>query len=229
MISDPHGKHGFLDIPENVDMVLCAGDISNQKNPALNANEVLDFLEWYKSLVHIPYKLFCPGNHDTSIQAGLIKRSDIDKSLIYIEHESVVIEGIKIFMSPYTPSFGTGWAYNIPRGKLAEYWKDIPADTDILVTHGPPKGILDLTQYDSRDGADGQSYFQCGCKSLLNRIHEIKPRYHMFGHIHPESNCPNSAMLKINGLETTFMNAAVVNLRYEIVNNGFIIDIEPKK
>lgn len=225
IISDPHGKHGFIQIPDGIDMVICAGDIGTVREPALNANLVLDFLDWYKSLTHIRHKILIAGNHDTSIQAGLVKRSDMDKSITYLEHESVTIEGIKIFGSPYTPSFGSGWAYNVPRGKLDIYWKEIPTDTDILVTHGPPKGILDLTQYDSRDGADGQSYFQCGCKSLLNRVKTIQPRYHIFGHIHPESNCPNSAMLNVNGIKTTFINAAVVNLNYEVVNDGFIIEI----
>lgn len=231
-ISDTHTKHGFLDIPDDVDMVIFSGDMSNQKVPSMNSNECLEFLDWFKSLVHIKYKILVAGNHDTAIEHGLITRCDIHSSIIYLEHESVTIEGIKIFGSPYTPAFGTGWAFNVPRGSLSSYWADIPMDTDILVTHGPPKGILDLTQYDKRIGSDGTSFFQCGCKELLMRIKEVKPKYHAFGHIHTETNCPNSGMMKINNLETIFINASVsdfgrddeeVNTK-RIINNGYIIE-----
>lgn len=233
-ISDTHCKHMFLDIPDNVDMVVHAGDMSNAKEPAMNANEVLDFLEWYKSLTHIKYKILVAGNHDTSIENGHVTRGNIHESITYLEHEFVEIGGVKIFGSPYTPNFGTKWAFNVPRGKLEPYWNDITEGLDILITHGPPKGILDLTQYDSRIGADGQMFFQCGCKDLLRAIIRAKPRYHVFGHIHPEENCPNAGELKIHHTDTTFINAAVCNFgrsllegksTKEVHNNGFIIDI----
>ena len=64
-ISDTHNKHMFLDIPLDVDMVIFGGDASNPKEPVLNANEVLDFLEWFNSLTHIKYKIMIAGNHDT--------------------------------------------------------------------------------------------------------------------------------------------------------------------
>jgi len=231
-ISDTHNKHGFLDIPlEGVDMVIFAGDATIQKSHEMNNNEMRDFLDWFKSL-HYKYKIFIAGNHDTSIEHGLVTRGDIPEGIIYLEHESIEIEGIKIFGSPYTPKFGTDWAYNVPRNMIKSYWMDIPTDTDILVTHGPPKGILDLTQYDSRSGADGNSYFQCGCKELLERVKVIQPKYHVFGHIHPEKNCPNSGILKINNCSTTFINAAVCDFGRDeedkkikqLINNGFIIE-----
>lgn len=217
-ISDSHNKHAFLNIPNGIDGIIHAGDMSNQRNPSMNANEVLNFLEWYKSLVHIKYKILIAGNHDTSIEAGLVKRSDIHESITYLEHESCEIEGIKIFGSPYTPSFGQGWSFNIPRHKLDSYWQEIPLGTDIIITHGPPKGILDLT-------AEGSLFFQCGCKTLLNRLKIIEPKYSIFGHIHTESNCTNAGKLEIQGCKTTFINASVVNLDYEICNNGYIIEI----
>lgn len=224
-ISDTHRKHGFLDIPFDVDMLVHSGDSSVSKVPSMNNNEVLDFLEWMDSLTHIKHKVFVPGNHDTSIEAGIIQRGDIPESITFLQHEYVEIEGLKIFGSPYTPAFGTGWAYNVPRDKMDAYWNDIPNDLDILITHGPPKGILDLTQYDSRAGANGQSYFQCGCAHLRERVQMAKPRYHVFGHIHPEENCLNSGILKVTGFETTFINAAVLGAGYNISNNGFILEI----
>ena len=221
-ISDSHNKEKFLKVPEGIDMVIFGGDAGTHRDPSLNANGVIDFLEWFNSL-YIKHKVFIPGNHDTSIQRGLVDPKKYP-SITYLNHEATVIEGIKIFGSPYTPTFGTGWAYNVARHKLDQYWIDIPTDTDILITHGPPKGILDLTQYDSRAGADGKGFFQCGCKSLLNRIKVVEPKYHIFGHIHPESNCPNAATTKVRGIKTTFINACVVDLGYEVVNDGYVFE-----
>jgi Icc-related predicted phosphoesterase len=227
-ISDTHARHGYLRIPSNIDVVIHAGDESNAKAPAINYNECLNFLEWYKNL-YIKHKVFVAGNHSTAIGSGLIRREDIPKEIIYLQHESAVVDGLNIFGSPYTPTFGHDWAFNVPRHMLGEYWNDIPRNTDILVTHGPPKGVLDLTMYDSRDGAEGNSYFQCGCKPLFEKVKLLHPKYHIFGHIHPEKECHNAGVLKIQNLKTTFMNAAVVNLDYVLNNHGHVFEIEMNK
>jgi len=142
-ISDSHQKHGFLKVPKDIDIVIHAGDESNYRNPYMNNNECLNFLEWYKNL-DIKYKVFVAGNHSTAIGNGLIKKSDIPENIIYLEHESTNIEGINIFGSPYSPSFGTGWSFNVPRNKMVDYWSEIPENTNILIAHSPPKGVLDL-------------------------------------------------------------------------------------
>lgn len=221
--SDTHSKERFLKVPDNIDIAIFAGDMGTMREAHLNANICLDFLDWYKSLVHIKYKILIAGNHDTAIERKLVNPKEYTE-LIFLDHESITIEGIKFFGSQFTPTFGTDWAYNVARHKLDQYWIDIPTDTDILITHGPPKGILDLTQYDSRSGADGKGFFQCGCKSLLNRIKVVEPKYHIFGHIHPEANCPNASSMKVRGIKTTFINACVVDLGYEVVNDGYIFE-----
>lgn len=223
IISDTHGREQELDVPE-VDMVIHAGDAGQNRSPVINKNQVLDFFAWYHSL-NIKYKIYVPGNHDTSLEAGLINLGDIPSSIIFLNHQATEIEGMKFFGSPYTPKFGTGWAYNSSKKELQELWKDIPKNTDILITHGPPKGVLDLTQYDTRPNADGTAFFQCGCAELLKTVKRIKPKLHIFGHIHDETECPNPGILKITGLETTFINACVLNLRYELANNGIILDL----
>lgn len=217
IISDSHSKERMLKVPYGIEMVIHAGDAGTYKSPTMNANGVLDFLSWYRSL-DVPHKIFVAGNHDGSIEAGLISKNEFE-GIHYLQHEAKTIAGLKFFGSPYSPSFNN-WAFNVARHKLGEYWKEIPDDTDILITHGPPAGVLDLTINE-----DGHP-FQCGCKSLWNRIKEIGTiKHHVFGHIHPESGCPNAGILKINGLHTTFINACVVNLQYNIENNGFVIDI----
>lgn len=223
IISDTHVKHGLLNVPKDIDIVFHAGDMGSYRDPYMNVNGVLDFLAWYRNL-NIPHKILTCGNHDTSIERGLISPKQFE-GITFLNHEYAEVVGLKIFGSPFQPSFGHGWAYNVPRSKIQEYWKDIPNDLDILITHGPPKGILDLTQYDSREGAEGKAFFQCGCEALLERIQNVKPKRHIFGHIHPEKNCPNAGIYVPNGSPTTFINAAVLNLDYNIDNHGVVIEI----
>lgn len=226
-ISDTHGKHGQLDIPENIDLVIHSGDVGTVREPSMNANVVLDFIEWYKSLP-IKHKVFIGGNHDTSIEHRLVGKSEIGEDITYLEHESIEIEGLKIFGSPFTPTFGHGWSFNKARHKLDRYWSEIPRDTDILITHGPPKGILDTTENGILSGAVGNGnklVCSCGDKSLLKHVREIQPLVHVFGHIHNEDSCLNAAIMQIQGCRTKFINASVLDLDYKINNNGFIIDI----
>lgn len=216
-ISDSHCKHSELEVP-NVDMVIHAGDASNYRDFSQNEAEMREFLHWFKNLP-IKHKIYIPGNHDTSVEQGMHDVDDYPE-ITFLVNETITIEGIKIYGSPITPSFGYGWAYNSKVNKIKNYWDLIPDDTDILVTHGPPKGMLDYTQ--SRD--KGTTYVHCGCKTLLNRIQNIKPKYHIFGHIHDESLVYNSGSFTPSGSKTTFINASVCNLRYNVQNQGNIIN-----
>ncbi len=222
VISDTHGFHNQLIIPDNIDMIIFAGDGSNSKSPSINANELIDFLDWYEKISNIKYKIFVAGNHETSIEKKLINRFNItNRGIIYLEHESIVIEGINIFGSPYTPYF-CDWAFNVQRHKLDEYWKEIPDNTNILVTHGPPKYILDL----SKD-RDGKLEF-CGDKSLLNRVKKLKEcKYNIFGHIHNSDECYNKGFRKLDDCNTTFINAScVTDARFDLglTSHGFVIE-----
>lgn len=226
-ISDTHNKHASLQIPKDVEMVIFTGDMSIIKDPGENMKEVLDFLEWFSKLP-IKHKICIAGNHDTSIEHKLVIRQNMPLGITYLEHESVIIDNIKIFGSPYTPEFGKNWAFNVKKEDISEKWADIPNDTTILITHGPPKGILDLTKF-------GKEYAQCGCPSLLEKVLEIQPHYHIFGHVHSELECPNAAMLLIQKCKTVFINATVCDFKRiddpnkksikNVVNNGFIIEI----
>ena len=89
------------------------------------------------------------------------------KNAIYLEDSGVVIDGLKFWGSPWTPEF-FDWAFNARRGlQLFDKWQKIPLDTDVLITHGPPAGILDLV-------VTRQGEAQVGCNDLLRRIHELK-------------------------------------------------------
>lgn len=226
-ISDTHCRHEELLVPENIDIVIHAGDESNTQTPSINKEQALDFLKWFSAL-NIEHKIFVPGNHSTAIESGLIT-SDYIRSLgiIHTIHGTVIVDNLKIFLSAYTPSFGQGWAFNKDRDKLDRYWSTIDSDTDIVVTHGPPRGVLDATDGRYTDPRWNERYYKlCGCTSLLSHMKRVQPKYHIFGHIHTEEMCPNSGTRTINGIKTVFVNASVVDLRrYEIVNNGIILEI----
>lgn len=208
-ISDTHGQHKDLQLPkletkeDEKTMLIHTGDISKRGKE----DEIKDFLEWFE-VQDYTYKIFIAGNHDFLFEMNpSLAESFIPKNIIYLNNSSIEIEGIKIWGSPITPRF-YDWAFNCDRGeKIKKYWEQIPLDTDILLTHGPAYKILDQT-------IQG---LQVGCEELIQFVEKIKPKIHAFGHIH-------EAYGKANNLDTTFINASVLDIRYKLVNQPFLID-----
>ena len=203
-ISDTHTFHELLEIPEGIDMVIHSGDCSNPRDPYNNEPEVRAFIDWFGDLP-IKHKIFVAGNHDTSIEKGLVTKDDFDQNGIhYLENTSVEIEGIKIFGSPHTPTFGQ-WAFMKARNKLDRIWRRAIEDgTHIIVVHGPPRGMLDLS-YDRFNNLEF-----CGDKSLMNKVKEVEPKLMLFGHIHNCDDIINAGTRTIPGLDTIFSNGSVV-------------------
>ena len=97
--------------------------------------------------------------------------------------------------------------------EIRKHWDRIPNDTDILVTHGPPHGILDRNEENAC----------CGCQDLLDAVLRIRPKLHVFGHIHPGNG---TYRYQDEHGETIFVNAAMVNDHLEVVNEPIVIDLE---
>jgi len=202
-ISDTHGKHEQVQIPEGTDMLIHAGDFSNIKSASFNYNEVNLFLMWLQQQP-VKYKVIIAGNHDTSIESRFITKKDFkDKGIIYLEHELIEIEGIKIFGSPYTPEFHN-WAFNRKREKLGKIWDSIPDDIDVLITHGPPKGILDSAQ------RDNNNHEHAGCSALLKKVLKVQPKLHIYGHLHHNGDNLNNGTFKFLEYKTIFANVSCV-------------------
>ena len=197
-ISDTHGLHHQLaGLPEG-DLIIHGGDMTRRGTP----EEVEDFLNWF---INLPYrhKIFIAGNHDFYFEHFTRQQiqNDLPEDCHYLLNSGVNIEGIKIWGSPVTPTF-FNWAFNEDRGApIKKFWDMIPTDTDVLITHGPPGGILDET-------VSGQ---QVGCSNLSETVNFIRPKFHLFGHIHEAYGSTISGA-------TTFINGSILNEKYEAVN-----------
>ena len=186
VISDTHGGHEYLDIPEG-DLLIHAGDVT----PMGSRAELERFDQWLGDLSH-PHKIVIGGNHDFVLESEGEEAHSILSNARYLKDDLAVVEGFQIWGSPWTPDFHD-WAFMLPRGdNLADKWARIPASIDILVTHGPPHGILDETHAGEH----------VGCRELRERVREIEPRLHVFGHIH-------EARGEHHGHGTHFVNASL--------------------
>lgn len=202
-------------------MIIHSGDESNSRDRYQNEQECLFFIDWYKD-IKVKYKIFVAGNHSTAIECRLIKKQQFtDAGIIYLENESINIEGINIFGSPYTPSF-CNWSFMKSRDKMHNIWENIPLDIDILITHGPPKGILDLSENREHE------LEQCGCLSLYKHVMKIEPKICAFGHIHQYKGCYNNGTMTISERKTIFSNASCVeDGRFDkgLISHGNILEI----
>jgi len=201
--SDSHGWHHNKKLSnwfENnpADILLFAGDY--QVNDQDTGE---DFIEW---IAELPYKhkIIVPGNHDGNFNTVREKCKNYN-NIHFIVHDSIEIEGIKFFGSAYSRIFGQWW-FMESEDVLEYLYNKIPNDTEILVTHTPPFGKLDLTT----QGVNA------GSTSLNDRILELsKLKYNIFGHIH--EGCGSIAK---NGIK--YINCSVVNELYELVNEPYI-------
>lgn len=207
-ISDTHGKHGFFKVPDG-DLLIHSGDIVGHSDIL----QVKNFLYWFDCLPH-KVKIFICGNHDRMAQnnPALFKSlKDEHPNIIYLEDEAVEVLGLKIYGTPWQPVF-MNWAFNLPRGfPLKCKWDLIPEDTDILISHGPPAGILDYVPQDR---------VHVGCEDLLKRVQALpKLKYHIFGHIHAQGG------QQVQQGNVTFINAAVLDEDYMHNNKVNVFDI----
>ena len=135
---------------------------------------------------------------------------DAEGRIMYLEDSGVEIKGLKIYGSPHQPTF-FDWAFNVRRGKLKQYWDRIPEGLDILITHGPPKGILD--QSEPHLGSE-----HLGCDELMAAVERVKPKLHVFGHIH-------GGYGKVGYVNTTFINASICDEQYRPTNQPWVIEL----
>jgi hypothetical protein len=211
IISDCHGHYRSLSLPPG-DVLIDAGDWTEEDT----FDTIRDYLVWLEAQPH-PHKVIIPGNHQTLVEANLPwfleTLAEFAPSVDYLNDSGIEIDGVRFWGSGYSPAF-CDWAFNVDRGPaIQRHWDMIPTDTQVLITHGPPLGILDVTTYGS-----GGHY---GCGNLATTIRErLKSlKLSAFGHFHG----PGGKTEIHDGV--TYVNASVVNERYELTNAPIEIDI----
>lgn len=221
LISDTHTLHKNLIVPKDIDTVCFIGDATNTKSRVNNTAEFIDFIDWFVEL-KIDNKIFVPGNHDTSFEGGYINmKIEGRHDIITLINASVIVGGIKFYGSPYSRALSEGWAYSLSDRGLHEKWKTIDKDTDILLTHMPPYGILD--KVDSMYSLIAVE--SVGNKHLRNKVFTIAPKIHAFGHIHDARNILNGGSYKSPRIGTIFMNTSCVTNNHKLIHNGITIDV----
>lgn len=202
-ISDSHLRHVRypIDVPE-CDLLIHSGDALIEGT----YRELEAFSSWFGGLP-ARKKIFVAGNHDWIFEKeNQLARKLLPKDVIYLQDELVEVEGLKIYGSPWQPEF-CDWAFNLPRGwPLRKKWEKIPEGIDILVTHGPPLGILDYSPFGNE---------HVGCTDLRQELHRVKPKLHCFGHIHGAYGTTQWA-------GTQFVNASLCDEAY-VANNPAVI------
>ena len=219
-ISDTHTKHHELttDLPKG-GILIHSGDIMGS---GYTIYEAEDFANWCKMLLEngkYAHIVLIAGKHDRAFEMPAHKQECIDiiknAGIIYLEDSGITLEGLKIWGSPVQPEF-CSWAFNRARTKederfdfIGDHWDLIPDNIDILITHGPPRGILDRCIRGSHEG----------CDILLEVVKRVKPKLHVFGHIHEDNG-------RIEKDGTIFVNASSLNLYYMYTNKPIVVELE---
>lgn len=199
--SDTHGKHRQItdwlveQAGDGENTLVCAGDYTFS-----HTDFGIDFISWFHSL---PYKrkILTFGNHDSNYSLVTTEVLLHYDDIIILNHKPAYLDGVKWFGTPYSLRF-FDWEFMEDEDRLAQLYRQIPDDTEILVTHSPPKGILDTTLRKNRAGSE----------ALLDRINELPDlKYVICGHIHEARGVET-----VNGV--TYLNAGIYDSRKKELN-----------
>lgn len=206
-ISDTHSLHRRIpEIPKG-DVLVHAGDCLGSGS----IENVIELNAWLGTLPH-RQKIIIAGNHDWAFQEEPQRARAALTNATYLEDQGVVIDGIHFWGSPWTPTF-LNWAFMLDRGTpLYDKWQQVPDKTDVLITHGPPRGIGDQANVGFRSK-------NVGCDDLLERIDQLSLKAHVFGHIHEGHGTYRRG-------HTQLVNASICTARYEPINAPIVLDIQ---
>lgn len=201
-ISDTHGKHESFcrvcPLPA-ADVIVHSGDFTFSGSE----DEAYDFMNWFCDLPYA-HKIFIAGNHDDCLY-GATTIEGLPDNVYYLCNSFAMIEGLKFYGIPMFVQDSMNGLYNA-------FFNDIPIDTDVLITHQPPFGICDVSDFGT--GPDHRGDFL-----LAERIACLHLKYHLFGHLHEANG------VKLFG-GTVFSNASVLDDRYDIFRAGRLFSYE---
>lgn len=202
ILADTHQLHREVSVPFG-DILLHAGDFTMFSN---SKNAIVDFNNWLGELPH-RHKIVVPGNHESFLADDLSKRSMLSNAIVLID-EGIEIEGLRIWGSPVTPLSGVAFGMSSAAERRRLY-AQIPEGTGVIITHGPPYCIL--------DSAPGSTHHS-GCLELLEGVLRVRPRLHVFGHIH-------GARGIVHIDQTTFVNGAMIAADGDLETSPIVLQI----
>jgi Calcineurin-like phosphoesterase len=139
VISDTHGLDDRIEGLRDGEILVHAGDFMNSW---YDIQEILSFNRWF-SEQRFKHRVVSGGNPDRYFEAAPQQARALLINAVYLENIGIMIDGLTFWGSTYTPEF-LNWAFMYPRGTSAQrYWNLIPDNLNVLITHGPPFGILD--------------------------------------------------------------------------------------
>lgn len=208
LLSDTHNRLSDVKVPDG-DVLIHAGDSTMGGTP----REIIVFSQALHALPH-KTKICIAGNHDWGFERDtMLARGWLGSDIIYLNHEVYQLGPYKVFGSPWTPWFND-WAFNGPRVSsggalfMRHKWAQIPDDTNILITHGPPYGVLDLVQYPEQHVGD---------QELAARLPFLTDlRLHVCGHIHEGYGISEDGIT---------VNASIMDDGYRAVNTPIVVDL----
>lgn len=172
-MADTHLQHDRLVVPDG-DILVHAGDMLQHGG----LDELARAIDFLRALPH-RIKILVAGNHEVCLERHPARARALLDGFVYLQDEAAVIEGLVFYGSPWQPKFRI-WAFGATRGaELASKWAKIPDRVDVLVTHSPPHGFGDRVPWEGEQR-------RVGCADLLARVREVRPRLHLFGHIHQD-------------------------------------------
>ena len=193
-ISDTHNQLDLMDIPDG-DILVHAGDFTMGGKE----KEIHRFREDMAMLPH-EHKIVIAGNHDLMFQHDYKRaRMLLGKEMTYLQDVSIEVMGLTFYGHPWTPCFGWGWAFNSDKPPMP------PMGIDVLISHGPPLGVLDWVDR-------GENV---GCPTLKKYVDNVELKAHIFGHIHEGY-----------GQEGIFVNASSCTLQYAPMNPPIVLELE---
>ena len=215
ILSDNH-SNWKIDVPtpkeDMASVLIHCGDWSYLGSP----DEMVDFRNWLARQPHT-HKLFVWGNHEKIESQELYWKEYLEEvsGVKCIHNTEFTIDGVRFFGSSYTPIF-LNWAFMKDNEQRKRYWENAPDDIDILVTHGPPFGLLDVVEGETKN---------LGCVHLRNYVERVKPKLACFGHIHTGHGQMTLKAWDPTEQNTLCVNASLLDERYKMVNEPVVITI----
>lgn len=196
VISDTHHEHDKFTTLSG-DVLIHCGDMFNLFRA--NAREIEEMDAWFGGQ-DFDVVLCTGGNHDLSLERELEHNPRPFRNAVYLQDRVYVHDGVTFYGAPWTPLL-IGHAFHRDAAGMKDAWSLIPAETDVLVTHTPPAGVLDVS---SRG-------LQLGCGYLADAVSRIRPALHCFGHVHASAGEHREGGI-------TFFNASSVNSQFRLTH-----------